>query len=84
MQEWGEEEERLLRVSLAKRASYVGVLLRYGYSRDDILQEMRLACLTALRQHGNRWKRSTLIDRAVHYKLMHLVRYEGKRARLYE
>ena len=82
--EWGEEEERLLRVALAKRKTYASILLGYGYQYDDILQEMRLACLTALRQHGDRWKRSTLIRRAVHYRLMHLVRDEGKRARLYE
>jgi len=83
--DWGEKEEYALRCALARRKNYVGVLLRYGYDYEDILQEMRLACLQVLAKHrGKGWQNNTLIDRAVHYRLMHLVRDEGKRARIYE
>lgn len=82
---WGQEDEKSVQYALACRKAYVRVLLGYGYEYDDILQEMRLAALRALQRHADKgWQRSTLIDRACHYRLMHLVRYEGKRARLYK
>lgn len=85
--QWTDADELAMRYAAnnANNQPLVRTLIqKYGYALDDVLQELRLACLIAIQKHGNKYKRSTLISRAVQFRLLYLCRYEGKRNAIFE
>jgi hypothetical protein len=79
--EWTAEDERTLSYALnsTETRPLVRVLThKYGYDYEDVKQEARIASLKVLRKRTD-LARNTIINRATHYRLLHLCRYEGKR-----
>lgn len=78
---WTEHDEQSLQRALKhpRNAQMLRVLVhQYNYERDDVLQEIRLACMQ-LFPEKTQYARSTIIGRATTFILLHLCRHEGRR-----